>query len=446
MQYKLFSTHTHWLPLAPKCPVFISKETEDGSMPSMFRQLERQGVLADSIVIPDSMGAIGGEITFMKFLKLDTIDLNKLLKDESLSEKLSVWKFIKDELQKKSHQSLADQVARMELEATGVIVTEKKDYRDFILKSLINTSTNSVGYIIWLNHKQNDPNFPSIWQLSPSALNPLTIQPNIMENLNKKTKTDDDEDEENNIEKENITDRNRTMMAYATRNISVASGKRALTGAKQIAKTARQVLKHLEIGTYNLLEEDKGFSFQDQAITIQEVNFYRSRNTPAKVLELCIKEFENAEKWDLLPLPIWTVDELAMLEERVQSSEENIQKTIQMCDTVLVRKGYDIPDGVEILARPKNTETIMKEINKTKRNDKMKLKECCVLECKIKLNIIVCTKCKPSKPYCKQFHHKHDNHKDQTIKDKYSISKYYIFLLNNLTLIIFLFCFVLIFR
>jgi hypothetical protein len=293
MQYKLFSTHEHWLPQAPKILKGITVQAADGSTPSLIEQLELQGVLTQSIVVPDDMGAVGGELTFLSYMQLDEGNYSKIMSNDALVNKLQDWKLVRDDLKRASIKSLTEQVARMTVEAEGVVVTHKEDYRDRIHKELIGISSTTHGYIIWL--KQTNNKITSIWQLTPSALNPVVVNPKLLDQL---TNAQIDLDVEENIDEiefdESMSENRRARLAYATRNLSTSSGKRYISGSKQIATTAKFILNHLALGSFHQLPKGEDFSYIHTALTTEDLSFYNARNTDMKVIELCVQAYENA--------------------------------------------------------------------------------------------------------------------------------------------------------
>jgi hypothetical protein len=222
---------------------------------------------------------------------------------------------------------------------------------------------------------------------------------------------------------ESMSENRRARLAYATRNLSTSSGKRYISGSKQIATTAKFILNHLALGSFHQLPKGEDFSYIHTALTTEDLAFYNARNTDMKVIELCVRAYENAPPWDLLPLPEWSTEDLAILRQREVLAQEVENNTYAMCQKVLVKKGYEWKENIDILTHDKLHKTVMTEIMKLKARERPLFNECAVLDCKNRSKKIVCRTCKPTKPFCSKLHAEHKNHKHQMMKDKFKDGK-----------------------
>jgi hypothetical protein len=164
------------------------------------------------------------------------------------------------------------------------------------------------------------------------------------------------------------------------------------------------------------------FCFDALELTVEELEFYHKRLTDRNVIELLIDEYKNVPPWELLPLPHFSEAEMAVIEERVLAARQEEIKTKKLASINLVRHGHNIQEGVNIILRDKQKESVMQDVNKARKlltSAKTMTGQCAVMECKESNDIVDCEECEPPKPFCGKYHRIHSEHSGQFMKDKF---------------------------
>lgn len=136
----------------------------------------------------------------------------------------------------------------------------------------------------------------------------------------------------------------------ATATQSVNERKRALDGAKQIAKVAMRMLEGSS--TKVAITTATQFSYDTEKLTPEEVDFYRARLTKELVIELIGAKYREAamEPWCFCPRPLITDEtrEQAIALKAAEDLRMNAMKGV--CVNRVGRAAYNIPPTVQILS------------------------------------------------------------------------------------------------
>jgi hypothetical protein len=171
MQYRLFSSHQVWLPIAPT----VVAETMDAFSEECLT----------SIRFPERLSIVGGKTVLLADLGVSEISAERSIGDGPLLARLNVVNTVYDELLTIELCAMDNLQARManealelnetELQAALVprFVTRKKVLQD-VQKALDQHSTKEVGYIMWLNLVKA-AQLPPLEDLAPLPFSPACL-------------------------------------------------------------------------------------------------------------------------------------------------------------------------------------------------------------------------------------------------------------------------------
>jgi hypothetical protein len=303
------------------------------------------------IALPNTFCLFDGADVVYKHFKLDVKTTN-IINNRALKEKVDNFAKVQNAMMKIADISLIQQQRRMEREeedglkitATAEVqsteATINKEENNIQLykqtqaklhRELKSLSDNKAGFIMWLDY--SNPTLPPIRDIQPPPFHPQIIIDKLNLEKEKKDKEkkdkkekkekakgkDKDKDDESNEEEEDeeeeedndeviITQKSNEQQQNKKKTAKTSKEEKnnMLKGAKAIAATAKYVLDDIKNDSIKVRDPDEEITldwFTSFHMTSVELEFYKSRSTTMKVLQLLAILYDTKPKWELFPLP-----------------------------------------------------------------------------------------------------------------------------------------------
>jgi hypothetical protein len=354
MQYKLFSTNTHFLPLVPQgLSITIGRNTE-----------------ISNVEVPKNYGLLNGEATVFNHFSMNT-DSSNLLNNKKLKDKIDNFSKVQEKLKQLSLKSITQQDKRMENEAeNGRDFSNNSNSNGFsemskkvqikLQNELLNERSNEKeGFILWSKETES---LPPLQDVCPDSFDPHDVLEHVAnlkaaEKEAEKTAANN-KDGDANGDQQVRNDSNGKVQVGNTKRKKNAKDRRVVlyNSAKKIVGAAKSVLADVATGKIKVEDPIGPLTiewFKEMHITTQEYNFYRARETVEDVIKLASLEYEKVSltKWEILPLPQLLVVDQERIVERRKKHQLEIERASKICSTLLVKMGHGSKKSDEIIER-----------------------------------------------------------------------------------------------
>lgn len=406
MQYKLFSTSKEWLPKPPEnyritVPV-TSSDADTAVTDTAEDTLEKD---AANISLPKHLPLTGGSTCFQEQLKIANKQGDDLV---AVRDTIDNFHAVFKDLDGLSELGLAQHEQRFNAEA---------DYGDFSYGSsrgdfeylteaetrMIASSDADTGFIVWLNYvkgksKKDTPAFSDIVG-NKTALEHVTatiesFDPSDLLNLLSAPKTagtagiESDEDDNGEDSESDADDGNagksssgKIVVHRSTRptkgkaknkNKSIpAKFKKMHNGAKQIAKTAAQMLGKVKNNSVAVGSKGSKFQYKFAQLTPEELEFYNERSTLDSVLKLTANIYAQADPWYPFPPNEVLSPEAILLQQRQKDKhDKDIASAEDLAKNVLTKNKYGNDPNAPIVVGATVKSTVSEKANRKEKGTK----------------------------------------------------------------------------
>jgi hypothetical protein len=351
MKYRLFQSNQHYLPLEPR------------DLPQMD-----EGMTADEALLPvhitkvnveSSLSVVNGDETLLDHLGAPKKMTANILKSQATTDLVNNVGAMMKDLEELGSLSLVETDERMAIEAEQGILKEtiaKKNtglkmnqYQDSIFKEMQSASSEKYGYIVWL--LPNPDSETTVFKIIPESFDPMMLLINDGEKLKAAQKTIDEEEEETlqQINEQNVNLQESTKKQFIKqkrikKKSSTAvhkSVKKMIKGAKEMMTAARSMLEKIKSGQ---VIECEDFTYDQNGITYEEIQYYRERTTLETIISLKANLYEQEyqfSSWEPLPLPALNEEDIKRIDEARQDHLDRAQRINSIAEAVLVKKGQN---------------------------------------------------------------------------------------------------------
>jgi hypothetical protein len=124
-------------------------------------------------------------------------------------------------------------------------------------------------------------------------------------------------------------------------------------GAMHIQQAAKTMLDDIREGTKIsvCLAEKQSYFYKNSTLLIKENEYYQARRNVNDVLQILKNNYDNAEKWCLLPTTLLSSEFNILREQRLLESQQKVTQAHIIAQSMLVKNKHDVPANEEIISR-----------------------------------------------------------------------------------------------